>query len=203
MALSRNFLKSMNLTDEQVNAIIEANEETIKNLKSQIETHKTSAEESEKALAKASEELAAIKKEADESNEKNPYKVKYEALKEEFADFKKGIETEKLKATKTQAYKDLLKEIGISDKRIDAVTRVAELDKISVGEDGKIEGADELKKSLKEEWADFIPIKGEEGAKTSTPPAGGTSAKTKEEILAIKDTATRQQAMLENKNLFL
>ena len=66
-----------------------------------------------------------------------------------------------------------------------------------------IKTATDLKKSLKEEWSDFIVTDGKEGAGTATPPAGSGPKKTKEEILAIKDTAERQAAMLENKELFL
>lgn len=147
----------------------------------------------------------------DEANEKlkdyskdDAYKVKYEALKEEFDEFKTGVETEKSNNTKKSAYKALLKEVGISDKHVESVAKLAELDKIKLDKDGKIEDADNLKKSLKEEWADFIVTDGKEGAGTATPPSNnGGGKKTKEEIYAIKDTAARQQAMLENKELFL
>lgn len=203
MALSRKYLAGMGLTEEQVNAIIEANEETITALKDEIDKHRTAEETATKQLAKVQKEMDALKKEAEESGEKNPYKTKYEALKEDFDAFKADVANRETTRNKTQAYKALLKEVGIAEKRIDAVARLADLEKITLDKDGKIEGADDLKKALAEEWADFIPTKGEEGASTATPPAGGATAKTKEEILAIKDTAARQQAMLENKALFI
>ena len=96
------------------------------------------------------------------------------------------------------AYKSLLKEIGISEKRIDAVAKLAELDKIKLDKDGKIEGSDDLKKSLSEEWSDFIVKDGKEGAETSTPPENkGGKVMTKEEIMKIKDTTERQKALRE------
>ena len=39
MALSRKYLQGMGLTEEQVNAIIEANEDTISGLKDEIEKY--------------------------------------------------------------------------------------------------------------------------------------------------------------------
>ncbi len=197
MALSRKYLMGMGLTEEQVNAIIEANEETISGLKAEIEKYKTSDEESTKKLQKAQKELESIKKEAEETEGKNPYKVKYDALKEEFKAYKDDISAKETKAEKTKAFRELLKEVGVSDKRIDSVVKVSDIDSLEI-EDGKIKDADALKKSIKEEWADFIPTNVEQGANVSNPPinSGGT-IKTKEEIKAIKDTTERQQAWKE------
>ena len=50
MALGRKYMQGMGLTEEQINAIIEANEETISGLKAEIEKFKTAGEESEKKL---------------------------------------------------------------------------------------------------------------------------------------------------------
>lgn len=203
MALSRKYLLGMGLTEEQVTAIIESNEETINGLKDEIEKYKTGEETANKKLEKIQKEMDILKKDAEDADGKNPYKVKYEALKEDFDSYKKEVESEKTNTKKTEAYKNLLKEIGISDKHINSVARLIELDKIKLDKDGNIEGIDELKKALTEEWSDFIVKDGKEGAGTSTPPGGSGSKKTKEEIMAIKDTAERQQAMLENKELFL
>ena len=82
MALSRKYLQGMGLTEEQVNAIVEAHEETISGLKDEIEKHKTASEDAGKKLAKVQKELDAIKADAEEKDGKNPYKVKYEAIKE-------------------------------------------------------------------------------------------------------------------------
>ena len=205
MALSRKYLQGMGITEEQVNAIIEANEETITGLKGEIEKYKTASEDAEKQLAKAQKELESIKKEAEEADGKNPYKVKYDALKEEFANFKAEIESKATKAAKTDAYKALLKEAGVSEKRIDSVLKVSgsEIEKLELNEEGKIKDADTLKKSIKEEWSDFIPTEGTQGASTPTPPknTGGTTM-TREEIRKISDPVARQKAMAENPSLF-
>lgn len=199
MALSRKFLASKGLEADAIDEIIQAHTETVEGLKEDRDRYKEDAEK----YAETKRKLDEANKKLEDFSEDDSYKVKYDALKEEYDKFKSGVETEKTKTSKTAAYKELLKEIGISDKRIDAVVRVADLDKIKLDKDGKIENATDLKKSLKEEWSDFIVTDGKEGAGTATPPAGSGPKKTKEEILAIKDTAERQAAMLENKELFL
>ena len=203
MAMSRKFLQGMGLTEEQASAIIEANEETINGLKAEIEKNRTEKETAEKQLAKAQKELGEMKKEAEENSGKNPYKVKYDAIKEEFDNFKKDIKSKETHTAKVDAYKALLKEVGVSEKRIASVVKVSDIDSIELDEDGKIKNVDDLKKSVKEEWSDFIPTEGAKGADTSTPPKNnGGSTMTREEIRKIADPVARQKAMAENPSLF-
>ena len=136
-------------------------------------------------------------------NGRDSYKEKYDSLKDEYDKYKEGIENEKTVANKTKAYKELLKEVGISDKRLDSVLKVTDLSKINLAQDGTIEGVDDLKTKVADEWADFIEKKSTKGASVSKPPANnGASSKTKEDILNIKDAAERQAAIAENIELF-
>lgn len=194
MALTRKFLAALSIEEDKVDEIIKAHSDTVEALKEERDQFKEKAEKYDKTQ----KDLDAANQKIDELSKDDAYKIKYEALKEDFDEYKKGIETEKSNNSKSAAYKALLKEIGISDKRIDAVAKLVELDKIKLDKDGKIEGSDELKKNLSEEWADFITKDGREGAGTSTPPEnGGGKAKTKEEIMKIKDTQERQGAWAE------
>lgn len=194
MALTRKFLSALGIEADKIDEIINAHSETVEALKAERESFRADAEK----YAKAKEDLDTANEKLKEYAKEDTYKVKYDALKEDFDNYKKGVETEKTNNTKVSAYKALLKEIGISDKRIDAVAKLAELDKLKLDKDGKLDGADDLKKALSEEWADFIEKSGTEGAKTSTPPGnGGTGAKTKKEIMEIKDTTQRQAAWAE------
>lgn len=200
MALTRKFLTALGIESDKVDEIINAHVETVDALKAERDGLKDKAEKYDSVKA----ELDDAKEQLKTASKEDSYKVKYEALKEDFDNYKKDVETEKSNNNKNAAYKALLKEIGISEKHVDKVAKLVELDKIKLDKDGKIEGADDLKKSLKEEWAEFITTSGTQGADTSTPPNNnGGGKKTKDEIMAIKDTATRQQAMLENKELFL
>ena len=191
MALSRKFLAALGIEAEKIDEIINAHSETVEALKEERDSYKENAEK----YGKAQNDLDVANKKIEELSKDDAYKIKYEALKEDFDEYKKNVETEKSNNNKAAAYKALLKEIGISDKRIEAVAKLAELDKIKLDKDGKIEGSEDLKKSLSEEWADFIIKDGKEGAGTSTPPGSdGGKAKTKEEIMKIKDTSERQKA---------
>jgi hypothetical protein len=194
----------MGIEADKVDEIIVAHTETVDALKEKMGELQTEADKVPDIQKKLDKALKQIE-DAEKDGDKNPWKVKYDAIKEEFGDYKKNVEAEKSKTTKTEAFKKLLQDIGISEKRIDAVVRVSDIESINLDAEGNIEGVDDLKKSLASEWEDFIVKSSTKGADTTTPPAnnGGAGKKTKEEIMAIKDTVERQQAMLENKELFL
>lgn len=199
MALSRKLLANFGIEEDKIDEIIKAHSETVEALKEERDSYKSKAE----AYDKTQKELDEAKRTIDELNKEDAYKVKYEALKEDFDAYKKGIETEKTNNSKKDAYKALLKKVGISDKRIDAVTKLADLEKIKLDKDGNIEGSEDLEKSIAEEWSDFIVKDGKKGADISDPPGNnGGSGKTKEDIMKIKDTSERQKAIAENHELF-
>lgn len=200
MALTRKFLSAMGIEADKVDQIIDAHTETVDALKQERDSFKEKAEKFP-AVQKELDELKA----AAEKSGKDPFKVKYEALKEEFDAYKKGVENEKTTAKKTAAYRDLLKEAGIREKRIDAVLRVSDVDSIELDEDGKIKDAGKLKKAIAEEWDDFIDKTSEHGAPTATPPSGNGKGKTmtKDEIMAIRDPVQRQAMIAENLDLFV
>lgn len=219
MALSRKFLSALGIEDDKVDEIISAHSDTVNGLKEErdkalaeaesfkkeAESHKEDAEEIE-GLKK---ELDEMKKEAEKNNSES-WKVKYDAIKEErdklqgeFDEFKTATAAEKTKNAKEKAYRALLKEEKIPEKRLDSILKVTDLDKLELGDDGKFKNADELKESIKEEWEDFIPKESEKGAETATPPANtGGTVKTKDEIMAIADREERQRAIAENPKLF-
>ena len=196
MALTRKMLKAMGIEDEKVEQIIEAHTETVTALKDERDAFKADAEK-----------LPTVQKELDElkatDNKEDTYKVKYDALKEEFDSFKKEQSEKELRVKKEQAYKVLLQEAGVSEKRVDAVLKVSDIDSLELNEDGSVKDADNLKKGIETEWEDFIVRKETQGTQTPTPPQGsGKVYKSKEEIMSIKDTRERQQAISENHELF-
>lgn len=203
MALSRKFLSALGIEADKIDEIIDAHAATVNALKEERDNYKADADrykDTKKELDRVSNELETLKA---EGGKEDTYKVKYDALKEDFDNYKNGIEAEKTKTSKTKAYKELLKEIGISEKRIDAVARIADLDKIELDKEGKIKKADDLKNSLKEEWSDFIESTHTEGADVSNPPKKtGGQTMTKDEIMQIKDAGERQAAIAENHQLF-
>ena len=196
MSLTHKALSAMGIEPEKIEQILEMHRETLDSIKA----------DKDKAL----EEIKGLKEEADKVAELQKKLVKledvsekYSTLKNEYDEYKNKQTEKETKAAKTKAYKDMLKEIGVSEKRIESVLRVADLNAIELDENGSLKNVDELKTQAKEEWSDFIVSEGVKGAKTPTPPAntGGTT-KTKKEIMAIADTEERQKAIAENHELF-
>ena len=131
------------------------------------------------------------------------WKVKYEAAKQDLANFKADQAKKESRAAKETAYRALLKAAGISEKRIDAVLKVSDVDGVELNEKGEIADAKDRTKSIKEEWADFIETTEIKGAVTPKPPVNtGGHTMTVEEIDKIKDTEARQKAMAEHSELF-
>lgn len=139
-----------------------------------------------------------------ERGDNDGYKDKYEKEHEAFEAYKSDVAEKETKAAKSKAYRELLKESGVSDKRFDGIIKLTDLDGIELDSDGKIKNADKHAETIKTEWADFIVSTETKGAKTATPPTnnGGATTKTRAEILAIKDTTERQKAIAENPSLF-
>lgn len=187
---------------EAVNEIIEGHTTSIEALREERDNYKAEAkkvEELQKQLEKAQKDLKDAT--SDEAEEK--YKTKYEMLKDEFKEYKKGIEEKATKESKSKAYKEILKEAGISDKRIDAVLKVSDVDSIEFDDDGKVKDKDDILKSIKDEWSDFIQTADVKGAETDNPPANtGGNTLTKDDILKEKDTTKRQQMIKDNIDLF-
>lgn len=168
MALGRNYLKGMGLNDEQVDAVIEAHVETVDALKEEIASYKEKAEKA----TDLQKELEELKKNSAGDGE---WKQKYEKEHKAFDDFKKNIEVEKSKEAKVTAYKALLKEANVSEKLIDLVVKAnaADIDALELDEKGAIKTAEELKKTIATDYADYITDSQTKGAGTENPP--GTS----------------------------
>lgn len=130
------------------------------------------------------------------------WKTKYDALKDDFEAYKKDVSAKESKATRENAYKKLLKEAGVSEKRIDAVLKVSDVDSLEMKDDGSFKDSDKILDSIKEEWSDFITTTETRGAKTATPPKNTNVKMTKEEIMKIEDDGERQKAIAENHDLF-
>ncbi len=204
MALTRRLLKSMGIEDEKIDQIIEAHTETVDALKEDRDKYKDDSAK----LTKVQKELDEIKAQQEENggnSSDSAYKVKYEAIKEEFNSYKKEVETQKTKSQKEKAFREILKECGVSEKRIDSVVKVSgeAIDKMELDENGVVKGKDEISKAVTEEWSDFIVKTSTQGAATANPPAStGTSAMTKEQIMAISDRGERRKAIAANIKLF-
>lgn len=203
MSLTRKALLAMGVEEDKAAQICEWHSEDMTRLNGEIEAAKADAE---KYKADASK-LKKVEKELEEYKEKadkpDAYKEKYEKLKGEFDTYKGEVEAKETKAAKTKAYKEMLKEVKISEDWLDDIVKFSDLDTIELDDDGKIKGVEELTKAVKEKYSKYIAKETTAGAQTPTPPANtGGGVKTKDEIMKIKDYDERQKAIAENHTLF-
>ena len=200
MSLTRKMLKAMGIEEEKIDQIIEAHSETVDSLKADRDSYKEDAEK----LKDVQKELDDLKAKGDDG-----WKEKHDKLKVEFDQYKNDVQAKETKAAKEAAYRAILKDANLSEKGIEKAIKYAEWDKIELDADGKLKGANDHIKAVREEWAEYVTTTTTTGARTSTPPAnnGGTKL-TKAEIYARDDhgryklsTAERQKALAENPEL--
>lgn len=194
MALTRKLLKGLGLTDEQVDTIIEAHTETVEGLKGDIQKYKDDAEK----LPKVQKELDDLKKDGGDD-----YKAKYDKERQDFQAYKDGIAKKEAAAAKEKAARAYFESKGIPAKSMGLVIRGAkgEIDGLEL--DGeKIKDASALDSLLDGDYKGLIGKVKESGTNTQNPPETSGSKMTKEQIMAIKDTAQRQKAMFDNAELF-
>ena len=162
MSLTRKMLKAMGIEEEKIDQIIEAHSETVDSLKADRDSYKEDAEK----LKDVQKELDDLKAKGDDG-----WKEKHDALKAEFDQYKNDVQAKETKAAKEAAYRAILKDANLSEKGIEKAVKYADWDKIELEADGKLKGASDHIKAVKEEWAEYVTTTTTTGAKTSTPPA--------------------------------
>lgn len=200
MALTRKMLSAMGIEEDKQDEIINAHTETVNALKEERDSYKSDAQK----LKSIQTEFETLK-ESMKNDDKSPYKVKYEAkveelenLQKEFDDYKTDVSNKETLANKKNMYRQLLKDSGVVDKRIDSILKVTNFDSFELDKDGGLKNKNDLVENIKSEWADFIGNVSEQGAKTPNPPTNnGGSTMTKADIMKIKDTSERQKAWAE------
>lgn len=211
MALSRKMLSAMGIGAEQIEQIIEAHTETVTGLKQQISDLGDQLATAKETGSADSNKLQDVQKKYDdllaqvEADNKAREGKDYDALKKEFDDYKAEQEAKATKTAKEKAFRDLLSDMKVSDKGTSMIMKYMGVSGIELDEEGKLKDATALRKAVKEDWGDYIPTVETKGADTKQPPTdgkGGAGAKTREEIMAIKDSAERQKAIADNPSLF-
>lgn len=191
MAFTRSFLKSMGLSEEQIQAVIDAHLEVVNPLKEDRDKLKQDA-------ANASD----LQKELDSLKSGEDFKAKYDAEHKAFEDYKNEMKAQAEQAKVQAAYRKLLAEEKISEKRLDAVCRLTDFSKMKLDKDGNLTDVDKLRESIKSDWSDYITDTIVKGADVENPPKVAKATMTKEDILKIKDTSARQKAIAANIELF-
>ena len=155
-------LKAMGIEEEKIDQIIEAHTDTVDGLKADVSKYKTDAEK----LTDVQKELDELKAKGDDG-----WKEKYDNLKGEFDKYKTDVQEKETHNKKVEAYRAILKDANLSEKGIEKAVKYADWDKIELGEDGKLKGANDHIKAVREEWSEYVTTTTTTGAKTSTPPA--------------------------------
>ena len=165
MALTRKFLEALGIEQAKIDEIISAHTEVTNALKADRDSYKEKAEkydETKTELDKAKSELEKVNK--------DEYKTKYESLEAEFNKYKTDIAEKEVKVKKEEAYKKMLKEIGVNEKSIGAILKVKDLSSLKLDDKGNIVDVDTLKESEKKDWEGFIIKSEEERQDPNTPP---------------------------------
>lgn len=195
MALTRKYLKSIGLNEDQIEGVIEEHTSVTNDLKETIKTLQVNADK-----------LPAVQKELDDLKAAGDggYKEKYEAEVKAHKEYRQQVESEKETARTDADVLALCKEAGIArESSLRLIVKDFDRSKIERDKDGKITNRDALINAVKTDYADFVATPGSQGTPPATPPSGGNgTGKTKEEIYAIKDPAQRQAEMAKNLSLF-
>lgn len=171
MAFTRKFLSAMGIEADKIDEIIEAHIDVVNGIKEERDKLKDSAEEAENLKKELEEAKKTI-----EANGTDEYKVKFDELKKEFDTYKAEQDAKALASAKESAYKAMLLEAGVSEKRIDSILKVTDLSNIEL--DGEeLKDKDTLKKNAQEEWADFLTQEHKDGVDTDNPPEGEESGR--------------------------
>lgn len=164
---------------------------------SKTDEMKDTVKELTKRAEKAEQERDAL-----EAQGNDGYKEKYDKEHSDFEKFKADVAAEKAQANKEKAYRAMLKDV-LSEKGVEKAVKYADWSKIELDEKGELKNASEHVKAVKEEWSEHVSNSVIHNAPVPNPPinTGGT-AKTKEQIMAIKDGTARRKAIAENLSLF-
>lgn len=194
MALTRRALKAMGIEEEKVDEIIAMHTETVEGLKADIAKYKEDAEK----LPTVQKELDALKAAGD-----GGLQERFDALKREYDEFKGQVTAKEAKAAKERAARAFFEGKGITGKSLDIAIRGcgAEIDALEL-EDGKIKDDTALDALVKDTYSGLVSTTVTRGAQTANPPVNNGAAKTKEQIMGIKDTAERQREIAQNLDLF-
>lgn len=167
MALTRVFLKSMGLTDEQVNAIIENHTDTVEGLKAERDGYKATAEkqtQNEAEITRLTNELAEARK---NSGDAAKVQADFDAYKQQIADEKAAAQTD-------ADILDIVKEAGIQRESFQkVVAKDFDRSKIQRGEDGTITNRQELVDDTRTRYVDFTATQQQQPLPQNNPPSGG------------------------------
>lgn len=158
-------------TDEMETALIALHHSIVDEVKDQLDAAKADAEK----YKTEADKLPGIQQELDALKSGEDYKAKYDKEHQDFENYKKQIADGEELSKKKAAFRQLLVDEHISEKRLDAVIRLTDFTGIKLDKDGKLQDVDGLKKTIGEEWGEYKVTTQKRGAQVATPPSGGNA----------------------------
>lgn len=197
MALTRKLLKSLGLSEEAVEAVIDAHSETVNGLQSRIAT----LEQQVTTIPDITRERDDLKQKVEASAAGGDKVAEVQAA---FDAYKAEVEGEKTRTAKRGALDTLLRDkVGVArDEARQLILDAMKLDDYELDGTGAIKDADAHVQQLGTKYAAFVAKTDQQGTARVTPPTGGGKGMTREEILAIKDPTAQRQAIAQNLALF-
>lgn len=170
MGITKKFLQSMEIPDNKIELIFDEYANAIAGITADRDKYKEQADK----LASVEKELVKAQAKAEELETVSEQLKKVRA---EYADYKAGVDADKVKAVKEKAYRQLLQETGISEKAIDKIIKVTDLSGVEIDDKNNVKDKTEIIKNIKTEWSDFIITQTERGAEVANPPTntGGST----------------------------
>lgn len=170
MGITKKFLQSMEIPDSKIELIFDEYANAIAGITADRDKYKEQADK----LASVEKELVKAQAKAEELETVSEQLKKVRA---EYADYKAGVDADKVKAVKEKAYRQLLQETGISEKAIDKIIKVTDLSGVEVDDKNNVKDKTEIIKNIKTEWSDFIITQTERGVEVANPPTntGGST----------------------------
>ena len=133
MSVSRSFLKSLGLNDDQVSAVIDAHSETVTGLQSKY----TDLETRYRAAKENADRLPTIQKELDDLK-KSDFKSMYESEQRAHNALKETVSREKARTAKEKAVRAYYEGKNIRGSNLAIALRGTDLDQLQLDESGSL-----------------------------------------------------------------
>ena len=116
------------------------------------------------------EKVPGLQRELETHKGGEDFKAKYESEHQAFETYKADI-AKKAQLEKVQAaYRKLLLDEKISEKRLDGIIRLTDFDKIRLDKDGNLEDVKALRENIGKEWGEYRVSTQERDHRPETPP---------------------------------